>query len=153
MRKLAEVEEARLLFTGAVNWSVMRWLKEKKKVRKAADQANAALWAMQKTIKESWGDDLRLAYEIVAAPDGGDGRVRRQAIAPEVKLLAKRVKEADDEAYQAHLDAEETFDQAEKRLSTSMAREGSKKAVLSWELYEKAIIIAEAGLPSSKPSK
>ena len=63
------------------------------------------------------------------------------------------MKEADDEAYQAHLDAEETFDRAEKRLSTSLAREGARKAILSWELYEKAIVKAEAGLSSGKTSR
>jgi hypothetical protein len=51
------------------------------------------------------------------------------------------------------LDAEETFDQADKKLSTSLAREGARKAILSWVLYEKAIVKAESGLSSSKASK
>ena len=68
-------------------------------------------------------------------------------------LFVKSVKEADDAAYQAHLDAEESFDRAEKRLSTSQAREGARKAILSWELFERAIVLAEAGLSSNKTSK
>jgi hypothetical protein len=41
------------------------------------------------------------------------------------------------------MDAEATFDLAEKQLSTSMAREGCRKAIHSWELHEKAIRKAE----------
>jgi hypothetical protein len=63
--------------------------------------------------------------------------------APEATLIAKKVKEADDEAYRARMDAEEAFDQAEKQLSTSLAREGCRKAIHSWELHEKAIRKAE----------
>jgi hypothetical protein len=153
MRKLAEVEEAKALMTEGLNWSVMKWLREKKRVRRTTDKANDALWAMQKAVKDSWSDDLRLAYEDLAVRADGVERVRRPAIDPETKLFVKSVKEADDEAYQAHLDAEETFDQADKKLSTSLAREGARKAILSWVLYEKAIIKAEAGLSSSKASE
>jgi hypothetical protein len=55
-----------------------------------------------------------------------------------------RVKEADDEAEAARLDAEDTFDEAERRLSSSMACEGAIKAIASWELREKSIRKAEA---------
>jgi hypothetical protein len=41
------------------------------------------------------------------------------------------------------MDAEETFDKAEKQLSTALAREGCRKAILSWDLHEKAIHKAE----------
>jgi hypothetical protein len=57
--------------------------------------------------------------------------------------FVRRVKEADDEAYRAHIEAERTFDEAERLLSTSLAREGCRKAILSWELHEKAIHRAE----------
>ena len=43
MHKLPEVEEAKALMNEATEWSVMKWLREKKRVRKVADQANAAL--------------------------------------------------------------------------------------------------------------
>ena len=51
MRKLTEVEEAKALMTEAVEWSVMKWLREKKRVRKAADKANDALDALEQEIK------------------------------------------------------------------------------------------------------
>jgi hypothetical protein len=61
-----------------------------------------------------------------------------------IKLAVKRVKEADDEAEAARLDAEDTFDEAERRLSAGMAREGTQKAIDSWELRKTAIRKAEA---------
>jgi len=119
MDKLPEVETAKALMTEAVAWSVMKWLREKKRVRKTADQANAALDQLHQAVKDRWPDGVRAAY-------------------------AKKVKEADDEAQRAHLDAEATFDEAEKQLSTRLAREGCRKAIESWDLHEKAIRKAEA---------
>ncbi|MGA2989847.1 MAG: hypothetical protein ABSD88_05165 [Candidatus Korobacteraceae bacterium] len=145
MKKLPEVDEAKALMKEAVSWSVMKWLKEKKRVRKAADKANNYLWALQKAVRDSWPDELKTAY---AELDGGGGRSQHKAMARtasnEIKLLVQKVKQADDEAYQAHLDAEEVFDKADKRLSTSLAREGCRQAIRSWELYEEAILKAEA---------
>jgi len=66
---------------------------------------------------------------------------------PETKLVAKKIKEADDAAYRARMDAEKSFDDAEKQLSTSLAREGCRKAIHGWELHEKAIRMAEAAIP------
>jgi hypothetical protein len=48
MRKLAEVDEAKALMTEGLNWSVMKWLREKKRVRRTADKANDALWQCKK---------------------------------------------------------------------------------------------------------
>ncbi len=62
MEKLPEVETAKALMTEAVSWSVMRWLREKKRVRKAADQANAALDQLSAAIQQSWPDRVRTAY-------------------------------------------------------------------------------------------
>jgi hypothetical protein len=152
MKKLIEVEEAKGIMTEAVDWSVMKWLTEKKKVRRAADQANNALWAMQKKIKASWSDDLCAAYDELDT-DGKTRKIDTSAVKPETKQLAKQVKEADDEADRAHEDAEATFAKAEKILSTSMAREGCRKAIASWDLYEKAIVKAEAGIRSSRAAK
>jgi len=150
MEKLAEVEEAKALMTEAMNWSVVRWLREKKRVRKTADKANEALWAMQKQIKSGWSKALQAAYADLDRK-GNSGRAHEPDPPgdAQLKALAKRVREADEEAYRAHLDAEETFNKAERILSTSMAREGCHKATLSWDLYERAIAKAEAGLPST----
>ena len=68
------------------------------------------------------------------------------AISPETRLAARQIKQADDQAYRAHMDAENTFDEAERQLSTRLAREGAAKAILSWELHESAIRKAEAAL-------
>jgi hypothetical protein len=147
MNKLHEVDEAKALMTEAMSWSVMKWLTEKKRVRRTADKANHALWAMQEAAKQRWGGDLRLAYTELAAPDGHSRhktKAEASATLAEIKRLAHRIKEADDEAYRAHLDAEETFDKADRLLSTRLAREGCQKAIRSWELYEKAILRAEA---------
>lgn len=123
MEKLPEVETAKTLMTEAVAWSVMKWRREKKRVRKAADQANAALDQLNQATKGRWPDDVKA-------------------------VNAKKVKAADDEAYRAHMDAEATFDEAERQLSTSLAREGCRKAILSWDLHEKAIRKAEALIAS-----
>ena len=41
MKTLPEVETAKQLMNEAIRWSVITWLREKKRVRKTADQANA----------------------------------------------------------------------------------------------------------------
>ena len=58
--------------------------------------------------------------------------------------IRDRVKEADDDAYNAHEDAEDVFAEAEKRMSTSGAREGARKALIAYDLHEAAIRKAEA---------
>jgi hypothetical protein len=144
MRKLTEVEEAKALMTEALEWSVLKWLREKKRVRKAADRANDALDQLSKETKLRWPDELRAAYrELTQARDA-----RRNGPDAEVRNAVKQVKRADDEAFRAHMDAESTFDEAERQLSTSMARDGCRKAIYSWELHEKAIRIAERLIPS-----
>ena len=42
------------------------------------------------------------------------------------------------------LDAEDTFTEGERRMSTDMAREGAGKALATYDLHEKAIRKAEA---------
>ena len=153
MEKIPEVETAKALMTEAVAWSVMKWLREKKRVRKTADQANAALDQLNQAVKDRWPDGVRVAYKVLVAQGSGDATLPIQAtppslaIDPQSKLSAKKVKEADDAAYRARMDAEETFDEAERQLSTSLAREGCRKAIQSWELHEKAIRKAATLLP------
>src|SRR5579864_4709745 len=131
MQKLREVEEARALMTEAMSWSVVKWLREKKSVRKSADQANAALDQLNQSVKDSWSDDVRVAYQAFAQDAAVRERTRRSVKAASgaespATLFAKKVKEADDEAYRARMDAENTFDEAERLLSTSLAREGCR---------------------------
>jgi hypothetical protein len=150
MEKLLEVETARALMSEAMTWSVMRWLREKKRVRKTADQANAALDQLSEATRQAWPDRIKTTYEALAAQATGPAAAYRQqrpplpVSNPEAMLIAKKLKESDDEAYRARMDAEETFDKAEKQLSTSLAREGCQKAIHSWDLHERAVRKAEA---------
>jgi hypothetical protein len=155
MQKLAAVEEAKALMNVAKDWGVWRWLMEKKKVRGAADKAVDALGDLEKNVKASWSDDQKKAYRELEAQATLDRnpRAKRQYekakeeaknVGPQIKLAVRRVKEADDEAYDARMDAEKTFDEAERLLSASMAREAAQKAIDSWDLREKAIRKAEA---------
>ncbi len=130
MQKLKEVDEARAVMTEAVDWSVVHWLREKTRVRKLADRANETLDRACEQAKAGWSEELRAAYR-----DGtGDDGLRR---------AASQVKRADTDAHRARMEAEATFDEAEKQLSTRLAREGCRKAIHSWDLYEKAIRKAE----------
>lgn len=154
MEKIPAVENAKQLMTEAVAWSVMKWLREKKTVRKMADQANAALDQMNHAIKGRWPAELRGAYEELLKPAGGNGKVRSHhesnssAANAQTIISARKVKDADEEAKRARMDAEETFNTAEKQLSTTLAREGCRKAIRSWELHERAIRRAEELIPS-----
>ncbi len=117
VEKLAEVEEAKSVMTEALDWSVIRWLREKKRVRKLADAANDRL-------------DRRLE-ELRPQGDGAGDAV------------ARKLRQAAEQARHARVEAEATFDEAEKQLSTALAREGCRQAIHSWELYEKAIRLSE----------
>lgn len=147
MRKLIAVEQARRVLNEGKEWSIWRWLFEKKRVRTIADAGTAALDELEKEVKAGWSDDLKKAYrELQAAAGRRREKAKEDAknVDPALKLAAQRVKEADDIAYQARMDAEATFDLAEKRLSGSMAREGAEKAIHAYDVREKAIRKAEA---------
>jgi hypothetical protein len=151
MRKLAAVQEARAVMTEGMEWGMWRWLLEKGRVQEIADRATAALDEADKKVKAAWSDDLKRAYqELVDEEKPKRGRRQEKHpkaetanIAPEV-LTAKRVKEAYDEGQRARVDAEDTFEEAEQRLSTELAREGARKALESYDLREHAIRKAEA---------
>jgi hypothetical protein len=66
------------------------------------------------------------------------------AIDAKTVAAARRIIEADDTAYDAHEDAEEAFAEAEKKMSTEMARQGARKALEAYDLHEAAIHKAEA---------
>jgi len=160
MQKLTEVEEAKTLMGMAANeWGVWKWLTEKKRVRTTADTAWAALEEYEKKVKAGWNDDLKKAYlelEAKAALDSNPKAKRQYEKAKEaaagvdakVKAAAQKLKEVDDEAYGLRMQAEATFDEAEKRMSTSMAKEGSRQAIEAWSLREKFIRKAEAAARS-----
>jgi predicted ribosome quality control (RQC) complex YloA/Tae2 family protein len=150
MQKLPAVEEAKELLTAAKDWGVWKWLTEKSRVRQTADRAWEALDEYEKKVRAAWSDDLQKAYQELMAQAALDGNAKTkrqlekaqeaaQKVDPKIKAAAKRLKQADDEAYALRMQAEETFDEAEKRMSTSMACEGSRQAVEAWEVREKFI--------------
>jgi len=139
MQKIKEVEEAKAIMMEAIDWSVMKWLREKKRVRKAADDANAALDSAIAKFKAGWDKELRSSYDQSSAKD-------MKITADLVRL--RKVKQAEDAAKKARDEAEKTFDDAEKQLSTTMAREGCRKAIHSWELHEHLIRALESITPS-----
>ena len=132
MKKLIEVEQARALMTEAIDWSVVKWLAEKKRVRKAADKANALLDSVEKESQDGWSKELKAAY------------LNPRVATPDIKQLAKSLRETHDAAIKLRTEAEETFDKAENRLSTALAREGCHQAIRGWDLHLEAIQKAEA---------
>ena len=156
MHKLIPVEEAtRLMEEAAKDWSIWRWLFSKSRVRAAADRAVDALGEAEKKVKACWSDDLKKAYRECEAkqalkdthrPTQRYTKAAEEAkdVDPLIKLAVQKVKEADDEAETARLKAEDTFEEAERSMSTDTARRGAEEAVHSWELRMKAIRKAEA---------
>jgi hypothetical protein len=137
MHKLPPVEEAKTLFNEAKDWSVWRWLVEKKRARTTADAAWEALEACEEKVRAGWNEEWRQAY--------GHPKSRRYAaLDDEVKTALERLYEDDEEAKQARDRAEAQFDEADRRMSTSMACEGAQMAIDAWEMREKAIRKAEA---------
>ncbi|HXY15821.1 MAG TPA: hypothetical protein VEI26_15080 [Terriglobales bacterium] len=151
MRKLAAVEEARALMEEAMEWGLWRWLLEKRRVREVADRATDALNEADVKTKAGWSDELKRAYEELVTDEpprrgrrqGRDSTLARGDIPPDVRVTAKSVKEADDRAERARLNAEDTFDEAERRMSTDLACEGARKALHTYDLREAAIRKAE----------
>ncbi|HEY2013034.1 MAG TPA: hypothetical protein VGH38_06000 [Bryobacteraceae bacterium] len=150
MQKLIPVEEAKALMNEAQDWSVWGWLTEKRRLRSTADKAWAALDEVEKKVKSSWSDGLLAAWRELDAQAAleANPRLKRQFekaeeeardVDPEIKLAAKKLKDADVEAYAARMQAEETFDEADRRMSTGMACEGARQAIAAWELREKFV--------------
>jgi hypothetical protein len=155
MHRLIPVEEATELMNRAKDWSVWRWLLEKRSVRAAADRAVDALGDAEKEVKSAWTDDMKKAYRELEARQAFERSPRSkqrydkakeeaQNVDPQMKLAVQQVKAADDAAENARLDAEDTFAEAERQLSADMARAGARKAIHSWDLRLKAIRKAEA---------
>ena len=143
--------------TQGMEWGVWKWLLEKKRVRGIADEARAALDELDMQVKETWSDDLKIAYNQLVSENGDSKQARKngkrsnknkkeetQKADSPVVAAVKRVLEADDLAYNAHEDAEDVFAEAEKRMSTAGAREGARKALEAYDLHEAAIRKAEA---------
>jgi hypothetical protein len=134
MQKLIPVEDAKALMREAVGWSVWNWMTQKRRLRSAADAAWEALEEQDRRVKHRWSEEVRKAYQ-------GKNSNR---LDPDLKLAVQRAREADEEWKAARETAEATVDEADRRMSTSMACEGAQQAIEAWELTEKAIRRAEA---------
>ena len=109
--------------TEGMEWGVWTWLLEKKRVREIADKARAALDEFETKVKATWSDDLKIAYNQLVSESGDVKQARQKAkpankqeapkIDSHVMAAVQRVKEADDDAYNAHEDAEDVFAEAE----------------------------------------
>ena len=154
MKKLSAVDDARAVMTQGLEWGVWKWLTEKRRVRALADEARAALDELEMNTKLGWSDDYKLAYNHLVSENDDAKQARRKSKSvrstTEGKVNAKvlaavtKVKEADDDAYSAHEDAEDLFAEAERKMSTSMARDAARKALEAYDLHEAAIRKAEA---------
>ena len=153
MRKLPAVEAARAIMTEGMDWGVWKWLTEKKRVRAIADEARAALDDLEVKVKEGWSNEYKIAYNHLVEQDNRPKRERKQPKdkkkddgQADLEILAavKRIKDADDEAYNAHENAEDVFEEAERKMSTGMAREGARVALVAYDRHEDAIRKAEA---------
>jgi hypothetical protein len=150
MQKLIAVEEARRVLNEGKDWSIWRWLLEKRRVRTAADAGTAALDDMEKKVKSGWGPEIKKAYRELLAdahvngnPKASHHRGNGGGLDSALRLAVEKVKQADDIAYRARMDAEDLFAEAERRLSGSLAREAAQKALEAYDLREKAIRRAE----------
>ena len=138
MHKLAPVEDAKTLFNEAKDWSVWRWLIEKRRARSTADAAWEALEACEEKVRAGWREEWHQAYGHPKSRRHAEldaGSERGAAIAY-TKMTRRRA--------QARDAAEAQFDEADRRLSTSMACEGAQMAIDAWEMREKVIRKAEA---------
>jgi hypothetical protein len=152
MNKLEAVEEAKRVLAGAMDWSILRWLAEKRRIREIADRGTASLDAEERRIKAQWPQELTDAYSALCPPSEDDPyaaaefefvRQQAQTIPNEIREAAARVRQADEVATRARLDAEQTFDDAERRMSSSLARKGAELAIAAYDVRYQALAEAE----------
>ena len=142
MQKVLPVEEAKSLMREAIDWSLWGWLTEKRRLRTTADRAWEALDEVEKKVKAAWSEDLQAVYRALQVKGRKNGHSRD--FPEEVKLAVQKLKEAEDEAHALRMRAEETFDEADRRMSIPMACQGAHQAIEAWEMREKVIRKAES---------
>lgn len=144
MPNLAAVLEARTVFNEALNWSVMKWLSEKKKVRKIADAANLTLDNAEKELRRRWDPSIEEAYKAL------QDRSSHLDSSGDAIRTARAIKQAHDKAIELRAEAEAMFSKAEERLSVATARDACHKALEGWRFHEEAVCLSEkAGLATA----
>jgi hypothetical protein len=116
MNKLPAVETAKNLFEVAKVWGAWRWLAEKRRARAAADAAWDALEEHEKKVRARWSDAMQRAYD-------------------EDRELHSAVRKA----HKARMDAEYQFEEADRLMSSELARQGAHMAIDAWEMRETLI--------------
>ena len=121
--------------TEAMAWSVFTWPLRKSEVRATADRANAAVDRLTRATRSRWSSEIRLAYKETEAKGSPYSSVASalEAIDPENTIVIANCR-TEKRRLEARRDAGQTFDEAEKQLSTDLTREGSIKAIRRWEL-------------------
>jgi len=143
----------------AMEWSAFSWLFRKSAVRESADEAKAALDRLERAVKASWTDEAKGAYkQLTAKPCKASIKHQKdqqqlQPVDPQILALVAKIVDADNAAESAGMDAANTFDEAERQTSITLAREGCQKAIHAWALREKAIRKAEGVMRESENSK
>lgn len=122
MKTLPVVLEAKALLDEAQGWWAWTWAsgENKKRVRSAIENATHALEREVAKAKNSWEHPLGMP-------------------------AAKRLKVAEDDLNTATALAKRIFDEAEKELNASKAREGARQAKQAIEKHEAVLKMAAAG--------
>ena len=143
MHKLAAVEDAKSLFNEAKNWSLWRWLFEKRRARTTADAAWAALEACEEKVKSGWAEEWQQAYLDLST--NGRRKSRRHAgLDPELKAALESLHEADEIGPSGPRRGGSPVRRGRPPPEHRMACEGAQMALDAWELREKFIRKAEA---------
>jgi hypothetical protein len=135
MQKVPAVEEAKTLLESAKDWGVWKWLTDKQKMRSAADHAWEVLDEVEEKVRGAWPEELQKAYADLS----GTAKRKGKAADAELKAQAGKLKEARDQAHAIRMDAENMFVEAEKKMSTGMARDAAQKAIEAFVAREKLI--------------
>jgi hypothetical protein len=141
---LHAVIEAKRLLDETQQWWPWSWASDlnKIKLRSAIETATRALELEVEKAKNSWSREMQRAYRELTIPESR--RVSTRNINPEVKRTARKLKDAEDELNQATLQAQKTFDEAERELNPSKAREGALQTAKAIAQHEFVLSIANA---------
>jgi len=89
----------------AMEWSTIKWLWEKTRVRQTADRANAALERQNRAVKAKWGAEYKVVLKQLTSKKSAS--VRADKARPgdaQLELLIGNVVEADRAAHGAKMD-------------------------------------------------
>jgi chromosome segregation ATPase len=141
---LRAVIEAKRLLEETKQWWPWSWAADlnKIKLRSAIETATKALEREVEKAKNSWSREMQRAYRELTVAESR--RASTSNIDPEIKRAARKLKDAEDELNLATVQAQKTFDEAERELNPSKAREGALQTAKAIEKHETVLSIANA---------